>query len=271
MLEECRERKEGLKAATRKMVVDPGPALGVEDPVMLDTREVYTRCEPLIRRTLGKLEAALQGLRGLGIDPEDSRSLAAIYLVGGSVSFPPVARMLREHYAGKVKVSPFPHAAAAIGLAIAADPEARVRMRESISRHFGVWREQAVGREKFFDPIFLKHRQVDPGSGRVEVTRTYHPAHNIGHLRYLECTSLGSRGEPEGDLSVWGDAFFPYDPSLRARNDLSRMPVEARPDLLNQEVTETYHYDAEGRVRVEIQNLTSGYRKVFTLGPGTTP
>ena len=94
LLEECRERKEGLKANTRKMMVDPGPAIRDERPVMIDTGEVYARCEPLIRQTIDRLEIVLQGLRFLGIDPEDNRSLAAIYLVGGSVSFPPVARRL---------------------------------------------------------------------------------------------------------------------------------------------------------------------------------
>jgi molecular chaperone DnaK len=271
LLEECRERKEGLKANTRKMMVDPGPAIRDESPVMIDTGEVYARCEPLIRQTIDKLETVLQGLRFLGIDPEDNRSLAAIYLVGGSVSFPPVARRLRELYAGKVKTSPFPYAAAAIGLAIAADPDARIRVRETVSRHFGVWREQELGREKFFDPIFIKHREVDPESGGLEVTRSYRPMHNIGHLRYLECTSLGSRGQPEGDISLWRDAFFPYDPLLQDRPDLSMIPVETRPDLQNQEVVETYGYDREGQVRVEIENRTAGYRRVFNLGPGTSP
>ncbi|MEW6666380.1 MAG: Hsp70 family protein [Thermodesulfobacteriota bacterium] len=270
LLEECRERKEGLKANTRKMMVDPGTVIRNERPVMIDTGEVYTRCEPLIQQTIDKLETVLQGLRYLGIDPEDSRSLAAIYLVGGSVSFPPVARRLRDLYSGKVKVSPFPHAATAIGLAAAADPGARIRVRETISRHFGVWREQELGREKYFDPIFIKQREVDLESGSLEVTRSYRPIHNIGHLRYLECTSLGSRGEPEGDISLWKDAFFPYDPSLRDRPDLSAIPVEIRPDLQTQEVVETYGYDPAGQVRVEIENRTSGYRRVFHLGPGTT-
>jgi molecular chaperone DnaK (HSP70) len=82
-----------------------------------------------------------------------SRSLAAVYLVGGSVSFPPVARKLREAYPSKVKVSPFPHASTAIGLSIAGDPNANIKVRESVSRHFGIWRER--GKDKIFDPIFL--------------------------------------------------------------------------------------------------------------------
>jgi molecular chaperone DnaK (HSP70) len=269
LLEECRERKEGLKANTRKMVVDPGPVLGEDSPVLIETSRVYDRCEPLVRQTLDRLESVIQGLRDMAIDPEDNRSLAAIYLVGGSISFPPVARTLREVYANKVKTSPFPHAATAIGLAIAADPEAGIRVRETVSRHFGVWRENEQGREKVFDPIFRKDRPVDPETGRLEVTRAYRPVHNIGHLRYLECGSVGKDGEPVGDIALWKEAFFPYDPSLRNRKDLSKVPVEPRPDLLSQEVIETYAYDPEGRIRVEIENRTAGYRKVFDLKPGT--
>ncbi|MBN1103759.1 MAG: Hsp70 family protein [Deltaproteobacteria bacterium] len=269
LLEECRERKEGLKANTRKMVVDPGQALG-GNPVLIETAEIYARCEPLVRHTLHKLARVLQGLRDRGIDPEDGRSLAAIYLVGGSVAFPVVARKLRDLYAGKVKTSPFPHAAAAIGLAIAADPDARIKISEAVSRHFGVWRESRQGSEKVFDPIFRKDSRVSPETGRIRITRSYRPMHNIGHFRYMECTALGSDGEPEGDISLWEDAFFPYDPALRDRKDLFRIPVEARPDLFTQEVTETYRYDEEGKVRVEFENRTAGYRKVFDLVPGNT-
>jgi len=271
LLEECRERKEGLKANTRRMVVDPGYALGVDNPVLIDVREVYARCAPLVERTRQKLETVLQKLKEVAIDPEEGRSLAAIYLVGGSVSFPIVSRRLRELYAGKVKTSPFPHAAVAIGLAVAADPLARIGVREAVSRHFGVWRESQQGREKVFDPIIMKDSRVDPETGKVRITRSYRPVHNIGHFRYLECTSLGSRGEPEGDISLWKDLFFPFDPSLRDRKDLSVVPVEARPDLSTQEVTETYGYDEEGKVRVEIENRTAGYSRVFHLGPDAGP
>jgi molecular chaperone DnaK (HSP70) len=267
LLEECRERKEGLKANTRKMVVDPAPAIQ-ESPVVIETPEMYERCEDLVRQSIEKLEEVLSGLRRLSADMDDPRSLAAIYLVGGSVSFPPVARRIREVYGNKVKVSTFPHAATAIGLAIAADPDAGISMRETISRHFGVWREQEQGREKIFDSIFIKHRQVDAETGMMEVTRTYRPAHNIGHFRYMECSSVGPLGEPVGDIALRKETFFPYDPSLRDRKDLSRIPVESRPDLLSQEVTETYAYDGEGRIRVAIENRTVGYRKVFDLGLG---
>jgi molecular chaperone DnaK (HSP70) len=262
LLEECRERKEGLKSNTKKMVVDLSMVLQNQKPVVLDTGLVYERCGPLIERSLNTLRNLLQGIDE---NPQDSRSLAAVYLVGGSVSFPPVSRKLRETYANKVKISPFPHASTAIGLSIAGDPKANIKVRESVSRHFGIWRER--GKDKIFDPIFLKDRQVDPDTGRLRVIRRYNPVHNIGLLRYLECSSLGKAEEPEGDIALWRDVFFPYDPALRDRRDLQKISIEKHPGVASQEVTEAYEYNEEGIIQVEIENKTSGYKKLFTLGP----
>ncbi len=265
LLEECRERKEGLSANTKKMVVDPGVVLQGMSPVVLETKEIYERSGPLIQKTLEAVDHIIRDVSKAGINPDDPRTLAAIYLVGGSVSFPPVVRLLRELYGSKVKISPFPHASTAIGLAIASDPECGVKITETTSRHFGVWREQE--RNKVFDPIFHKERQMDPSTGGIRITRMYRPMHNIGLLRYLECTSLGKKGEPEGDIGLWKDVYFPYDPDLKDLKDLAGVPVEKRPDLSSQGVSETYEYGPEGIIRVEIQNETSGYRRLYTLGP----
>src|SRR6266542_4216992 len=63
-----------------------------------------------------------------------------------------VARLLREKYGKQVRRSPYPHAATAIGLAIAADTKAGYKLRERFTRHFGVWREWDEGRQIAFDP-----------------------------------------------------------------------------------------------------------------------
>jgi molecular chaperone DnaK (HSP70) len=265
LLEECRERKEGLKPNTQKMIVDLGTVLGKEKTVVLNTRRIYERCEPLIESSLDSVHTVMQMLSRIGIDPEDNQSFAAVYLVGGSVAFPPVSRKLRELYGRKVKSSPFPHAATAIGLAITADPRARVRIRESVSRNFGVWREQGKGRDKVFDPIFHKDSRLNPQKGHRKVIRLYRPVHNIGHLRFLECNSLGEAGEPQGDITPWKEIYFPYDPKLKDRKNLTKVPVEQSLDFTRQEVLETYTYDIQGMIRVEIENRTGGYRKDFTL------
>jgi len=266
LLEECRERKEGLKPNTRKMMLDLGPGLGEERTVVLETKRIYEGCRTLIQRSVDSVYAVIRSLRGTGIDPEDSPSLAAVYLVGGSVAFPPVSRRLREVYGHKLRTSPFPHAATAIGLAIIADPMAKVRIRESVSRHFGVWREHERGRDKVFDPIFRKDSRLDPERGWQKAIRIYRPVHNVGHLRYLECRSLGEGGEPRDDIAISQEVYFPYDPELKEHEDLARVSVEERPDLARQEVLETYSYDTQGMIRVEIENRTGGYRRVFILG-----
>jgi hypothetical protein len=91
--------------------------------------------------------------------------------------------------------------------------------------------------------------------------------HNIGLLRYLECSSLGTAEEPEGDIALWEDVYFPYDPKLRSRKDLPKIPIEKYSGVFSQEVTEAYEYNEEGIILVEIENKTSGYKRLFTLGP----
>jgi molecular chaperone DnaK (HSP70) len=268
LLEECRERKEGLKANTRKMVVDPAAVFPGEGPVVLGTDQVYKKCGPLIQRSLDELRQVMERLPEKGIDPEDTRALAAIYLVGGSVSFPPVSRRLREDFPTKVKLSPYPHAATAIGLAVASDPSLTIWVRESVSRYFGLWREHEEGREKIFDPVFFKDGAVDSKAGELKITRVYRPVHNVGHFRFLECSALGKGGEPEGDIVLLQEAYFPYDPQLKDYADLSHTSVEKRSDLCSQEIVESFVYDSKGIIRVEIENLTSGYRRNYILEPG---
>ncbi len=53
----------------------------------------------------------------------------------------------------------------------------------------------------------------------------------------------------------------------RTRDDLPKIPIERYSGVSPQEVTEAYEYSEEGIIRVEIENKTSGYKKLFTLGP----
>jgi molecular chaperone DnaK (HSP70) len=268
MLEECRERKEGLKPNTRKMVVDVGTVLTDTDPVVLETGQIYERCTPLIRRSLSAVQTMVEKLAQTDIGPLEGPGLAAVYLVGGSIAFPPVARLLRELFGTKVKNSPFPHAAPAIGLAIMADPKNQIQVREAVSRYFGIWRERE--QDKVFDPVFSQKQEVGTENGKLTVVRQYRPLHNIGRLRYLECSALGSAGEPEGDITVWRDIYFPYDPGLADHKNLKGVPITVCPELSSQEVVETYDYDTQGIVHVEIENLTAGYRRHFRLTPGNS-
>jgi molecular chaperone DnaK (HSP70) len=263
LLEECRERKEGLKPNTQKMMVELALGGGEERSLILGTKEIYARCLPLIERSLALVLKVMDDLQRFGIDSEDSQSFAAVYLVGGSVAFPPVSRRLRELFGRKVRISPYPQAATTIGLAVSTDPQARISIREAMTRHFGLWREGEEGREKVFDPIFRKDSLVEAAEGGPEVVRDYHPVHNVGHLRYLECSDLGEAGGPQGDLFVWEEVYFPYDPQLAQESDLARVPLEKRQDLARQEIREIYSYDQRGIIQVEIANLTGGYQRKY--------
>jgi molecular chaperone DnaK (HSP70) len=263
LLEECRERKEGLKPNTQKMMVELGE--GEERSLILGTKEIYSRCLPLIERSLALVLKVMDDLQQVGIDSEDSQRFAAVYLVGGSVAFPPVSRRLRELFGRKVRISPYPQAATAIGLAVSTDPQARISIREAVTRHFGLWREGEEGREKVFDPIFRKDSLVEAEAGGPEVVREYHPVHNVGHLRFLECSALGEAGEPQGDLFVWEEVYFPYDPQLEQEPNLARVLLENRPDLSGQEIRETYSYAQGGIINVQVENCTAGYRRNFTF------
>ena len=72
--------------------------------------------------------------------------LAGIYVVGGASSFPLVYRQLRERFGQhRVRRSPHPFAATAIGLANFLDDEAGYELSDCLTRHFGVWREAEHG------------------------------------------------------------------------------------------------------------------------------
>jgi hypothetical protein len=234
---------------------------------LLDLNEIATETEPLVERTIVMLERVFSSLTRFGIDPENPRELGAVYLVGGATAFPAVTRALRDRYKRKVQLAPQPHAATAIGLAIAADPDAALFVREAVTRHFGVWREGDAGRDKVFDPILRKGELPDGDAFVIE--RSYRPQHAVGHLRFLECSELSDGGQPCGDLTPWGDIYFPYDPALRGVSDLAAAAAQRRPELWEEEIVERYRYGADGTVTVAIENRTRGYAESFVLGaPG---
>lgn len=263
-LELCREAKEALGPSTRRMLVDLSTVVSGLPAVTLETALLYERVEPLVRRTLNLLERVFQRLIEHGIDPDNSRELGAVYLVGGGTAFPLVGRLLREIYGRKVQLSVEPHAATAIGLAIAADPEADIFVREAVTRHFGVWREGNGGREKIFDPIFTKGQISESGEHVVE--RRYSPVHAVGHLRFLECSELGSQGQPGGDLTPWCDLFIPYVPELAEHADLGALAQHRHLPEGAEHIVERYAYGRDGKVRVAIENTTRGFSREFVLG-----
>lgn len=264
LLEACREAKEALSPSSRRLLIDLGACLPGVEAVQLDMAEVNEACEPLVTRTLGLLDRVLGRVREHGIDPDNPRELGGVYLVGGATAFPIVGRMLREIYKRKVLIAPQPHAATAVGLAIAADPEARIFVREAVTRHFGVWREGEAGRAKIFDPII--HKGELPENGSLHIERRYWPVHAVGHLRFLECSELDSHGQPRGDMTPWGDILFPYDPALAEQRDLANIPIDRRIDGSPVEIVERYGYGTDGTISISIENATRGYSRTMQLG-----
>ncbi|MCH2108623.1 MAG: Hsp70 family protein, partial [Polyangiaceae bacterium] len=263
LLERCRRAKESLLLTSRRILIDTSEILE-EDEVVLSLGVIESLCEPLIEKTIESVRALFENLRKQGIDPDNTRELGAVYLVGGSVNFPPVLKRLRREFGRKLQLAPQSHASTAVGLAIAADSDSGVAIREASTRHFGVWREGADGVEKIFDPILDRHSGLQEGNP-LKVERVYHPAHSVGCLRFVECTQLDHMHTPGGEVTPWDHVLFPYDPELKKEEDL-HLFLEAKADAAKwQEIVETYDYEPNGLIRVAIENRTSGYRREYIL------
>jgi len=267
----CREAKETLSPNTRKILVDLSLVSPALDTVLVPAAVFYEKCNPLVARTIHATESALRG--ALGAQASEHESLAAVYLVGGSCGLPLLARSLREHFGRRVCRSPYPFAATAMGLAIAADQESGYQLTEQFSRHFGVWRETDDGARMIFDPIFPKTTALPrPGQPSLRVTRTYHPAHNIGHFRFLECSTMRSACQPDGDVVAWDEVYFPFDPSLAEAGDsLGQMEIRRWQEKPLAWIEEAYECDAQGIVTVTISDQTTGRSRTYRIRQEAQP
>src|SRR3954469_21741848 len=257
LLEECRIQKEALNPNSRRFVLDLSP-LGKRDPLVLPIDDVYEACQPLVEESVAAMEPVMRDPRREEKDG-DWGELAGIYVVGGASSFPAVYRALRERFgAHRVRRSPHPFGSTAIGLAITLDLHAGYTLRERLTRHFGVFREAERGSEVTFDVLIPKDSQL-PGFGEppLIVTRRYRAAHNLGHFRFVECARV-EEGRPEGNLAMWDEVLFPFDPRLRAVRDLAAGAVP-RLDGNGPQVEETVRCDAAGELEVQLRVLDDGF------------
>ena len=194
--------------------------------------------------------------------------IAGIYVVGGASSLPLVGRVLRDTFGKRVHRSPYPSAAAAIGLAIAADEKAGLTLSDRFSRVFGVFREGSGGAEVTFDPIFSHDVSLTTGKSRAAVVeRTYRAQHNVGHFRYVECAEVDTAGHPLGDMASFSDIYFPFDHRLR-ETKLKLGSVDVRRfDEQGPLIRETYALSPHGIVEVRIENLDDHYELAYRLSP----
>jgi molecular chaperone DnaK len=262
LLEECRTQKESMGPNTRRMVLDH-PALG-DEPLVLPVDAVYAACAPVVELTLAALDEVMRDPRREQ-DAVGWNELAGLYVVGGASSFPLVYRHLRERFGqGRVRRSPHPFAATAIGLANFLDEDAGYELSDALTRHFGVWREAGAGREVSFDPIFAKDtrlpRRDEPP---LQAVRRYRPAHNLGHYRFVECGKL-REGRPDGNLAPWDEIRFPFDPALRERGDLAAVDVQ-RMEGQGPEIEERYECTAAGTFEVTLAVIEDGFSRTYRI------
>ena len=271
--EECREKKESLHPNTRNITLDLGRVRSDWQEVSVAVSAFYERCRPLVDETLHAahdlLPPPLPAVSGgaISTDTDSATRLDALYVTGGGSELPLVARMLREVFGRRVRRSAYTRSATAIGLAIQADETAGYVLRERFMRYFGVWREADAGRSVAFDPLFAKGMALPgPSDPPLTSSRSYSAVHNVGHFRYLECSHVRPNGLPDGDITLWDDIRFPFDPGLDNGFDLGRVPVTHVGPGGQQEVKELYACDATGVVSVTIANLSAGYNRQYKLG-----
>lgn len=252
--EECVARKEAIGPQTRRFLAD----LSAVDrpPFSCPIDDIYSACAPLVDKTAELLDRVLYDVTW--------SEVAGIYVVGGAGAFPLVSRMLRTTFGDKrVKRSPHPFAATAIGLAVFLDKEAGFALSERFSRNFGVFREAEAGAGVVFDPIVCKDVSL-PADGQTPlvVRRTYRAAHNIGHFRFVECSRVVN-GRPDGDVTPYDPVLFPFDPALRDQEDLGRQPVGRWKD--GPDVEERYVITPSGAVEVTLTTRPAGFERTFRL------
>jgi molecular chaperone DnaK (HSP70) len=259
LFDECREKKESLNPNSRKITVDLERVRKNWREVSVTADAFYERCRSLVEASRKVAEDLLAAHPGHAID--------TLYLTGGGSELPPVARVLRETFGRRVRRSAYMRSATAIGLAIRAEGHEDRPLRDQFTKNFGVWREADGGRNVVFDVIFRRGLKLPArGEEPLRIVRLYHPVHNIGHFRYLECAQLGVNNQPEGEINNWDEIRVAFDPSLRGSEDLSHQPVLRH--ALGQErwFEEEYTCDANGEVKVKIRDRVAEQSSEFRLG-----
>jgi molecular chaperone DnaK (HSP70) len=257
LLEECRERKEALNPNTRRIVVDLDRVRDGWGEVTINVASYYERCRPLTERTVDVVQQMLADF--------PDRSIDTLYVTGGGSELPSVARVLKETFGRAVRRSAYMRSATAIGLAISADANSGYVLHDRFARHFGVWREADHGQRVTFDLLFPRGLETPRrGETPLQVLRSYDAIHNVGHFRYVEAARIREDGEPSGDLTIWDDIRFPFDPALLGTGDLTLVDVARGGE--GQHVKEEYTCDSSGVVTVRISNCSAGYVREYKLG-----
>ncbi|TDE97558.1 Hsp70 family protein [Occultella glacieicola] len=269
--DQAREAKERLTPQSRRIALDVG-----DTEVTVGVDAYYEAVTPLLQRTIDAMRPLLATLPDESGEPaesdqesaEDLTEIAGIYLVGGGSGLPLVPRLLREQYGRRVHRSPLPAASTAIGLAIAADPDADFTLTDRLSRGFGVFRERDGGAGLSFDAILRPDATLPADADEdTVIVRRYRAAHNVGRFRYVECTAIDDSGEPRGNIVPFAQVTFPFDPALQSPDRgaaATAAEVHRRDD--GPLVEERYLIDRNGMIEVRITDLDSGYSQTHAIG-----
>jgi len=259
LFDECREKKESLSPSSRKITVDLERVRKDWKEVSIGVDAFYERCRPLVETSRGVVESLLAAHPDHAID--------TLYLTGGGSELPSVARVLRETFGRRVRRSAYMRSATAIGLAIRAEGYEKRPLRDQFTTNFGVWREADGGCNVVFDVIFPRGVKLPSrGEEPLRIVRSYHPAHNIGHFRYLECAQLGWNNQPQGEISNWDEIRVAFDPKLRCSTDLADQPVSRYSLAQDLWMEEEYTCNANGEVKVKIRDTKTEQSNEYRLG-----
>lgn len=265
LLRQARSQKEAISTgAVKSLFVNPLDFGLDAPPVSIKVAAYEERIAPMLTPAIETLRRVIDDAAKASVSIADPAALT-IYLVGGSSKFPLVARMVQEAFAAsRVVMSDKPFRSVAMGAAISATD--RVSYRDVFARHFGVLRLRDHGQTETFDMVFPAGtpipRKDEPPLERVT---WYRPAHNIGHLRYLECTALGDNGLPADGVRSWSDVLFPYDPQTPLSADLSPEQVVATDAYAEPPVCEVYRCDSDGVITVEVQRPGSCDARAYEI------
>ena len=258
LLDECRVKKETLNPNSRRVSIDLEPIHSQWGTVVVQVADFYEMAKTLVEETIAAAEDLLEKHAG---------EFGALYVTGGGSELPLVSRVLRERFGRRVQRSAYTRSATAIGLAIQADQPGTYQLSERLARFFGVWREADSGSRIVFDPLFEKGIGLPhAGAPPLAIRRFYSPVHNAGHFRFMECSHRAPDGGPTGEVTMWDEIHFPFDPALQAAPELKSLPVVHSQAAARQRIEELYECDAGGAIAVTISNATTGFSRTYKLG-----
>ena len=264
LLRHARVQKETIAGgAVRSLFLNPVDYGLRGAPVSLPVKAYTERLRPLLGPAMVSLRGVIE--QAAERHAELRKSPLMVYLVGGSSRLPLVAEMVSTAFPdARVILTDKPFTSVAMGAAVSATDQ--VRYRDVFARHFGVIRLRDHGRSEIFDTLFPAGTPIPRrGEPPLERATIYHPRHNIGHLRYLECTAVDPDGLPAGNIRRWSDLLFPYDPQIPLAGRVREEQIEETDRYCDEEVCEIYRCDSDGVISVELRRPRHGEMRTHEI------